>query len=183
MPNLEESPNQWDREQKQCKAIIETPKGSRNKFKYNGEYETFALASILPEGLMFPYDFGFIPRTQAPDGDPLDVMILLDAPAHVGCLVEIRLIGVIEAEQQEDQKRIANHRLIAVAVNAYSRQDLHSIEEVSPAVLDQVEEFFRSYNRSRGKVFEAKGRHGPERAADVLERAMQAFAKKTGARD
>src|SRR5579862_8586256 len=89
MPNLAECSNQWDRKQKQCKAIIETPKGCRNKFDYDPKYEIFALGGLLPEGLVFPYDFGFIPSTVAQDGDPLDVMILMDAPAHVGCLLDV----------------------------------------------------------------------------------------------
>ena len=69
MPNFAECPNRWDPKNRECKAVIETPKGRRNKFKYDPEYEAFELSSVLPEGLSFPYDFGFIPRTLSDDGD------------------------------------------------------------------------------------------------------------------
>jgi len=180
MPNLAAIPNQWDEKRRQCKVIIETPKGRRNKFKYEPEPEVFALGGLLPEGLAFPYDFGFIPSTLAPDGDPLDIMVLMEEPAHVGCLLDVRLIGVIEADQTQDGTRTRNDRLVGVAVHSYSHEDLHSIDEVPASILDQVEQFFISYNKSRGKKFKVKGRYGPKRAAALLEDAMAAFRKKRG---
>jgi inorganic pyrophosphatase len=175
MANLSECPNQWDRKKREVKAIIETPKGSRNKFNYDPEYQTFALGGLLPEGLMFPFDFGFVPCTLAEDGDPLDVMILMDAPAHVGCLMDVRVIGVIQADQIQNGNRTANDRLIGVAVHSYSHEELHSLTEVPTSVLDQVEEFFVSYNKSRGKKFKVKGRHGAKRAVVVIEAGIAAF--------
>src|SRR3984893_11401569 len=102
MSNLAAIPNKWNHKKRECKAIIETPKGRRNKFDYDPEFEMFTLGGLLPEGLAFPYDFGFIPSTLGDDGDPLDVMVVMDEPAHVGCLLDVRLVGVIEAEQTED---------------------------------------------------------------------------------
>jgi inorganic pyrophosphatase len=183
MDSLLERPNRWNPKKRECKAIIETaiietPKGRRNKFDYDPEYRLFELGGLLPEGLAFPFDFGFIPSTLADDGDPLDVVILLDEPGHVGCLLDIRLIGVIEADQIEDGKRTKNDRLIAVAVHSYSHEDVQSINEVSPSLLDQLEEFFVSYNKSRGKKFKVKGRHGPKRAAELLDAGRAVFEKK-----
>ena len=83
-------------------VIIETPKGSRNKFKYDSTSRMFKLSKVLPEGMMFPYDFGFVPSSTGGDGDPLDVLVLMDEPTFPGCLLECRLIGVIEAEQVQD---------------------------------------------------------------------------------
>src|ERR1700692_1329454 len=94
-----------------CRAIIETPKGSRNKFDYDPESSLFMLGGLLPEGMMFPFDFGFIPSTLGGDGDPLDVMVIMDEPAHVGCLLDIRIIGVIEAKQTEKGETETNDRL------------------------------------------------------------------------
>src|SRR6201987_2304457 len=94
--------NNLDVKRRQCRAIIETPKTRRNKFDYDPESNLFKLGGLLPEGMMFPFDFGFIPSTLGGDGDPLDVMVLMDEPAHVGCLVDVRIIGVIEAKQIED---------------------------------------------------------------------------------
>jgi inorganic pyrophosphatase len=86
MSDLTSLPHQLDAQRATCRAIIETPKGSRNKFDYDPETNLFMLAGLLPEGMMFPFDFGFIPSTLAEDGDPLDILVLMDAPAHAGCL-------------------------------------------------------------------------------------------------
>jgi inorganic pyrophosphatase len=177
MENLLESANHWNPKKRECKAIIETPKGRRNKFDYDPEYRLFALGGLLPEGLSFPFDFGFIPSTLGEDGDPLDVVILLDEPGHVGCLLDVRLIGVIEADQIEDGKRTRNDRLIAVAVHSYSHEESRSINDVSKSLLDQLEEFFVSYNKSRGKKFKVRGRQGPKRAAELLEAGQELFNK------
>jgi inorganic pyrophosphatase len=72
--------------------------------------------------MVFPYDFGFIPGTLGEDGDPLDIMVLMDEPTHVGCPVDIRLIGIIEADQTEDGKTETNDRLLGVAVHSYDNQ-------------------------------------------------------------
>jgi inorganic pyrophosphatase len=102
MSDLTTLPHQLDPDKGTCRAIIETPKGCRNKFDYDPRSNLFMLGGLLPEGMMFPFDFGFIPSTLGGDGDPLDILVLMDAPAHVGCLIEVRLIGVISAEQIED---------------------------------------------------------------------------------
>jgi hypothetical protein len=83
------------------KVIVETPRGSRNKYKYERRLKRFRLKSVLPSGTEFPYDFGFVPKTRAADGDPLDVLVLMDEGTFPGCVVEVRLIGVFEARQTE----------------------------------------------------------------------------------
>jgi len=75
-------------------AVIETPKGSPNKYDYDDSCAAFRLSAVMPEGTTFPYDFGFFPSTVADDGDPLDVLVFLDAPVVVGCVLTVRLIGV-----------------------------------------------------------------------------------------
>src|ERR1700759_2292775 len=96
-------------------VIIETPAGSRNKFAFDPDQGIFALKKVLPAGMVFPYDFGFLPQTLAPDGDPIDVLLLMDEPAFPGVAVKARLIGVIEGEQVDGKKKIRNDRLVAVA--------------------------------------------------------------------
>jgi inorganic pyrophosphatase len=176
--NLAELPHQLNKKTRVCRAIVETPKGRRNKFDYDPEISAFTLGGLLPEGLSFPFDFGFVPSTVAEDGDPLDVMILMDEPAHVGCVLDVRLIGIIEAEQTEDGKKTENDRLIAVAIHSYSHQDVASLSEVNKSLLDQVEEFFISYNKSRGKKFKVKGVHGPSKALQRVERAIEDYKQK-----
>src|SRR5579862_310366 len=91
----------FDPETKDLNVVIETPRGSRNKYDYDPDLGAFKLAHVLAEGLTFPNEFGFVPSTLAEDGDPLDVMVLLDAPTAVGCVLTARLIGVIEGNQTE----------------------------------------------------------------------------------
>src|SRR5947209_239699 len=133
---------QLDAKKRICRAIIETPKGCRNKFDYDPDSGLFMLAGLLPEGMMFPFDFGFIPSTLGEDGDPLDILVLMDAPAHVGCLIEVRIIGIIETEQTQDGKTERNDRLLGVAIHSYDHQDVEAIKDVSKTLLDQLEAFF-----------------------------------------
>jgi inorganic pyrophosphatase len=160
-----------------CRAIIETPKGSRNKFDYDTDTNLFMLGGLLPEGMMFPFDFGFVPSTLGEDGDPLDIMVLMDAPAHSGCLLEVRLIGVIRAEQSDGKKTKRNDRLLGVAVHSYQHENMHSIDDVSKTLLSQVEEFFVSYNKQRGKKFKIKGTDGPKKALTFLKKGIGAREK------
>lgn len=177
MADLTTLPNQLDTKSHVCRAIIETPKGFRNKFDYDRDSGLFMLGGLLPEGMMFPFDFGFIPSTLGQDGDPLDVMVLMDAPAHVGCLMEVRVIGVITAVQEQEGKSETNDRLLAVAVHSYSHENQESIDDVSKNLLDQIEEFFISYNKQRGKRFKVAGMGGPKKALKVLQRGIQAHKK------
>jgi inorganic pyrophosphatase len=107
MPDLTTLRHGLDTKKATCLAIIETPKGSRNKFSYDPETGLFKLGGLLPEGMRFSFDFGFVPSTLGEDGDPLDVLVLMDAPAHVGCQVDIRVVGVIAGKQSEPKKRNA----------------------------------------------------------------------------
>ena len=92
-------PQPFTEDKKNINAVIETPKNSGIKYTFDPETGLFKLSKILPEGLVFPLHFGFIPSTKGEDGDPLDVLILMDEPSYPGCLLECRLVGTIEAEQ------------------------------------------------------------------------------------
>src|SRR5947209_14248375 len=100
------------------RVVVETPKGSRNKFAFNPDEHTFELKKVLPAGMAFPYDFGFVPSTKGDDGDPIDVLVLMDEPAFPGCVLACRLIGVIEGEQEDGDGKVRNDRVIAVAKEA-----------------------------------------------------------------
>src|ERR1700748_2015410 len=141
MADLTRLPHQLDVKKGMARAIIETPKGCRNKFDYDSESNLFMLGGLLPEGMMFPFDFGFVPATLGDDGDPLDILVLMDAPAHVGCLIEVRVIGIITAEQTQEGKTDVNDRLLGVAVHSYDHENLKSIGDVSKTMLDQLEAF------------------------------------------
>jgi inorganic pyrophosphatase len=154
-------------------TVVETPKGSRNKYAFNPALGVFELRRVLPRGMLFPYDFGFVPATKADDGDPLDVLLLLDDSAPMGCVIRARAVGVIEARQREEKGDwVRNDRLVAVAVHAKLHSDLKSIKELNPRILDEIEAFFGEYNAMDGKVFEPLKRAGPNAAAELIEQAQ-----------
>jgi inorganic pyrophosphatase len=140
------------------RTIVETPQGSRNKLKYEPIDEVFRVSCSLPAGMAFPFDFGFIPSTRGEDGDPLDVLILLDAPAYPGCLVDIKLLGVLEAEERERSGRsVRNARLIAVAKGSTERGALKHLKDLAPNLMRQIESFFVTYDGLEGKSFKPAG--------------------------
>jgi inorganic pyrophosphatase len=153
-------------------VVIDTPRGSRNKYAFEPALGVFALRHILPAGAMFPFDFGFVPGTLGDDGDQLDVLLLLDDAAFTGCLVRARVIGVIEAEEARRGETRRNDRLVAVASVSRSHADVREIDQISPATLDEIERFFVSYNDARGKRFTPLGRHGAGRARRLLDEGI-----------
>ena len=168
-----------DPERKDWNVVIETPKGCRNKYKFDDEAGVFALGGVLPAGAVFPFDFGYIPATLGQDGDPLDVLILMDEPAFVGCVVPARLIGVIEAEQTEKDgkpqaQRPPDRRRDQLAQSPRPA----SLKDVAGNLLDEIEHFFVSYNESRGKRFKPLGRFGPARAERLVKQGMKAVRSK-----
>jgi inorganic pyrophosphatase len=155
-------------------VIVEAPKGCRNKYKYDEQHGLWRLSKVLPLGASFPFDFGFLPSTRGEDGDPVDVLVLLDEPAFPGCIVPARLIGVLEAEQTQAGKTIRNDRLVAVVETPYNPPPFQSLAEMSVQCLDELEHFFISYNQMEGRQFTPLGRHGPEKAQEVLEAVLLA---------
>jgi inorganic pyrophosphatase len=165
----------WDEESGALNVVIETPKGSHNKYKYDPELGVLRLHRVLPLGDSFPFDFGFIPSTEAQDGDPLDALGLLDEGAFAGCVVTARMVGVIEAEQTEAGKTVRNDRLLVVAQASRLHRDVVTVDDLPSALLDQIEHFFISYDEVTGKEFKPIGRHGPKRAEKLLRKATDAF--------
>ena len=166
----------FDEDGKELNVVIETPKGSRNKYNYDDKLGLFKLGGVLPSGAVFPFDFGFVPSTVGGDGDPLDVLVLMDEPAFAGCLVRARLLGVIEAEQAERDGEVErNDRLIAVAAKSRLHRKVRSLSSLSPDLLEEIEHFFISYNQVKGKEFNPLGRFGPVRARRLIEEGVRQF--------
>ena len=163
----------FDKKTGNLNVVIDTPKGSRNKYAFDFDLGGYLLKTVLPEGAVFPFDFGSIPGTVAEDGDPLDVLLLMDEPAFAGCLVECRLLGVIEAEQTEKGETERNDRLIAVAAESHTHASLRSLSKLEPKLLDEIEHFFASYNEARGKKFKPLARKGPGTARRLIEKSQR----------
>lgn len=161
-------------------VVIETPKDSRNKYAYDHDRRVIVLRKVLPAGMVFPYDFGLVPSTLADDGDPIDVLVLMDEPAFPGCVLDVRLIGVIEGEDQPDEVKGGeakrNDRLLAVAAASHTFADINDASELPQRLLNSMQEFFVNYPRLlSGKTYKLLGCKGPETAATLIEQARQNF--------
>ena len=152
-------------------VVVETPKGSRNKLAWDEKCELYKMKRVLPAGMAFPFDFGYLPGTKGEDGDPVDILVLMDEPTYPGTLVSARLIGAIQAEQEEDGRTARNDRLIAVAHVSRNHQGIEHIDALSPNLVHEIEHFFTSYNLAGGKQFRVLGRVGPERARELVVEA------------
>jgi inorganic pyrophosphatase len=163
-----------DKQDGMLQVIVETPKGSRNKFSFDPEQKVFALKKVLPAGMVFPYDFGFLPQTIAPDGDPLDVLLLMDEPAFPGVVVRARLIGVIEGEQIEGKKKTRNDRLLAVAEANHLYADIQSHRDLPEKWTKELEEFFVNYHKLEGKQYKLLGCKDIPEAKTLIKEAKRA---------
>lgn len=159
-------------------VIVETPKASRNKYGFDPDQGIFVLRKVLPEGMVFPHDFGFLPRTLAADGDPIDVLLLMDVPAFPGCLVPSRLIGVIEGEQMDGKKKVRNDRLIAVAELSHTYKDWKRLKDLPKQFLTELEAFFVNYHNLEGKRYRLLGCKDAKVASALIKKARKAAGKK-----
>ena len=155
-------------------VVIETPKGSRNKYDFDSEEKVFRLKKVLPAGMTFPYDFGFIPRTLADDGDPVDILVLMDEPAFPGCVLKCRLIGVIEGEQGDGKDKERNDRVVAVERDNHSFADIDHLDDLGKEFLRELEQFFVNYHSLSGEEFRVLGAKGPKQAKKRIEEGMRA---------
>lgn len=131
--------------------IIETPKGSNQKYKYDEQYGLFRLHKILPVGLVFPFDFGFIPGTKGEDGDPLDAIIVSEFKSFPGCMMDCRIAGCIRVEQSNGKKSIRNDRFLAVPEQSTVFENVLSVEDIPSTLIMEIESFFRTYMQKEGK--------------------------------
>jgi len=168
----------WDSTSGLLHVIVDTPKGSRIKFKYELAKRCYAASYLFPPGTSFPFDFGSIPQTLAADGDPLDVLVLMEEPSFPGCLVPVRLLGVLEANQTQEGKTNRNDRLIGAAEASRTFRELRTLDDVPDRLLKEIESFFVFYNKDRSRVFKVLGRFGRDRAERLVEAGERRFRQK-----
>ncbi len=156
-------------------VVIETPKGSRNKFAFDEDSWLFELTKILPSGTAFPLDFGFVPRTKAADGDPLDVLVITEQSAYPGCTMKCRPIGIIEGEQTDSDTPAPerNDRVIAVPEASMEYARLKTVDDLSKEHLKDLVHFFIYYNELAGGSYKLIGTKGPEAALKAIKKAQQ----------
>jgi inorganic pyrophosphatase len=151
-------------------AIIESPKGQGHKYDFEPETRFFKLKKVLPAGLVFPFDFGFIPNTKGEDGDPLDVVVISEIPTFPGCSMDCRIIGSITANQtEEDGETVRNDRFLAVPEVSQLFKEVNDAEHLPKDIVNQIENFFKNYNEQAGKKFEPLGTLKAQEAFDLIK--------------
>lgn len=157
-----------DKKTDMLQVVVETPAKSRNKFAFDPDQQIFGLKSVLPAGMVFPYDFGFLPRTEGDDGDPIDVLLLMDEPVYPGVIVKARLIGVIEGEQVDGKKRLRNDRLVAVSGATHEYANVKRLSDLPKRWIHELETFFVNYHNLEGKQYRLLGCKGAETARKLI---------------
>jgi inorganic pyrophosphatase len=161
-------------------AIVETPAGQGLKYDFDPLLGCFKLKKVMPVGLVFPFDFGYIPGTTGGDGDPVDVLIISEVKTFPGCAIDCRVIGGIKASQRErDGSRVRNDRIIAVPEVSVQYATVKTLTDLPKGILDQLESFFRNYNQQAGKVFRPIERLSAAKAAALVRKCEDESVKKT----
>lgn len=152
-------------------VVIETPKSSAQKYDYDPLTRFFRMSKILPSGMVFPYDFGFIPETKGEDGDPLDVIVISEFNSFPGVIIKCRVVGAITGEQssKKGKKLIRNDRFIAIPKCSNIFQNIKEMDELPEPILKDLEAFFADYNKLEGKEFKAGTRLGAKKALALIQ--------------
>ena len=152
--------------------VIEVTGGSRSKFEYNPDWEAFVLDRIIPSSVVFPVEYGFVPQTIWADGDPLDIMALSFAPLVVGSVAKVRVIGVLEMEDEEGQ----DSKILSVLANDRRFEGYNDIADVQKHQLTEIQEFFSTYKRLQPCSWvKIKGWQNRAEAIRVVEQAMKSY--------
>jgi inorganic pyrophosphatase len=156
-------------------VVVESPRGSTIKLKYDADLEAFTLSRPLTDGVVYPYDWGFIPSTRAADGDPLDAMVIWDRASFPGVVLACRLIGVLAVEQNSKQqpvRRERNDRLIALPVDAPRYASIVSVDDLPARMKEEIESFFVASTALENKDLRFGGWSGVDAAYDVVKASV-----------
>lgn len=147
-------------------VLVEVPKGSQNKYAWDPEKRRIKLDRVLHSSIHYPADYGIIPGTEAPDGSPLDVLLLVTNPTFPGCVISGKVIGCLQTtDQGQDDLKI-----IAVPAHDPRLSQYESLDDVPPHVLREIEYFFKAYKDLEGKQVEIEGWSGPAEAMEAVRR-------------
>jgi inorganic pyrophosphatase len=175
---LEQLPHHLDRSKKTCQAVVEAQAGSRVKVYYDPDNHRFRIGKFLPLGMVFPLDFCFIPSTLAGDGDPFDLLILPEASLPVGSIVEVKILGILEAEQyKKDKKPRRNDRVIARLIESRLFAEIEHIDQLGEQFVKELSTFFSTYKRLRGQTYEVIDVGGPVRAVELILEGADEYDK------
>lgn len=150
-------------------VIIETPKGIAEKYNYDKKTGFFKLKKILPAGMVFPFNFGFILHTIGEDGDPLDILVISEFKSFPGCMMQCYLAGAIVAEQTRNGKTFRNDRFIGIPQQSKYFEGIQSVEQLPANMLNEIEQFFINYNALENSVFKPLKRVNGEDAFNLIK--------------
>jgi inorganic pyrophosphatase len=152
-------------------AVVEIPQGSVHKYEYDEELQVFRLDRTLYSPVHYPGDYGFIPGTLGRDGDPVDVLVMVDAPSFPGCVIEVRPIGVLRMIDQGEQ----DEKILCVVENDPVYRQIKDCDELFPHLLREIEHFFSIYKSLEGKKTEIAGWSGAEAAHKLIKEGQARF--------
>jgi len=152
-------------------AIVEIPKGSKNKYEYDPELQMFVLDRVLHSAVHYPAAYGFIPQTLWDDGDPLDVLIMISEHTFPGCLIKIRPVGVL---QMEDDKG-GDDKLLAVASADPHLNEITKLSDIPQHTLREFEHFFLTYKDLENKTVKTNGWKDETVALDSVKRGHEMY--------
>ena len=149
-------------------VVIETPRGAKAKLKCEPEMGVFVLSKSLMTGLPYPRDWGFIPSTEAEDGDPVDALVIHEAATFPGLVIKCKPVGVLEIMQHnKNKKKQRNDRVMAVPIQSHAESGLR-VDDLSKQVKEELERFFAATEEFQSKRLEFLGWHGPKRAMRLI---------------
>jgi inorganic pyrophosphatase len=151
-------------------AVVETPRGSRAKLKFDPKLKAFTLAKPLLVGLTYPYDWGFVPSTKADDGDPLDALIIHDAATYPGLVLTCKPIGVLEIMQSSKRRRERNDRLFLIPAQSDFEAELQDVRSLSKRMTEELQKFFEATDALDDKKLEFLGWRGPAAAIKLIKK-------------
>ena len=160
-----------DRAPEVFRVVIEIPLDGTQKFEYDKQLHVFKLDRNLHSPVHYPGDYGFIPSTLSDDGDPLDVLVLVDAASFPGCVMEVRPIGMLDMLDQG----VHDEKILAVGKNNPRYKDVWNFSEIYPHMLKEITHFFSIYKDLEGKRVEIKGWHDAAFARDQVLKATKQF--------
>ena len=160
-------------------AVIETPRDTRHKYAFEPKLGLFKLKLTLPEGMQWPYDYGFVPRTLADDGDPLDILVLNQIPTFTGCLLETRVLGIVRLKKNG----VENDRVLAAPLprpGVSQPSDAYDdAKDVPKEIMDDICRFLVQYSEDEGNRIELKDVRSRKKAMAAIEDAMKTYDKKS----
>jgi inorganic pyrophosphatase len=154
-------------------CLVEIPKGSRNKYEYDAELGGIKLARFLFSSVVYPTDYGFVPDTLAPKGEPLDAMVCVSAPTFPGCLIPVRVIAVFRTSDERGQ----DDKLLCVPCEDPNWSELERLEHLPAQLRDEIEHFFSIYKQPEGKQVEIHGWEDREVAEQLLGEARDRYTQ------